>query len=328
MTGLAGLGGALAGLGLVLLALTWIPATAAGDFLAALAVPPGRRMTRTSCRTGINPSRVFIRRSVPVGVAALIVAVVTRWPVGAVLAGIAAGALPGLLGGGKAAERGNARLQALADWTRRLADSITAGAGLEDALMRSARTAPAPLAAEVAALAGRLRAHLPTELALQAFADDVDDAAGDQVAAALLLASRRHGRGVVRVLADLADTVAKTVAAHREVEADRAKPRNSMRQVILITVGFTVGLGVLNPGYAARYSNPTGQAVLALAGLIYLGGCWWMVQLARTPPLARFLPPVLPAAAVSTNTAPTPAPAPAPTPTGLVAGANGGGTRR
>ena len=291
MSALAGLGGALAGLGLILTALTAITRPASQADPAAAGLPPRRRRGRPARPVTARPTTLMLRRLLPAVLAAGVVGGVTRWPVGAVLAAVAATALPRLLGGGKAAERNNARLQALADWTRRLADSITAGAGLEDALVRSARTAPAPLAVEIGALAHRLQAHLPTELALRAFADDVDDAAGDQVAAALLLAARRQGRGVVTVLADLADTVAKTVAARREVEADRAKPRNSMRQVIAITIGFTFALGVLNPGYAGRYGTPAGQAVLALAGLIYIAGCWWMAQLARTPPTPRVLPP-------------------------------------
>ncbi len=290
MSALAGLGGALAGLGLILTAVTVTLSRAPQAGPAAAGLPP-RRMSRPARPVTARPTTLMLRRLLPAVLAAGVVGGLTRWPVGAVLAAVAAAGLPRLLGGGKAAERNNARLQALADWTRRLADSITAGAGLEEALVRSARTAPAPLAVEIGALAHRLRAHLPTELALRAFADDVDDAAGDQVAAALLLAARRQGRGVVTVLADLADTVAKTVAARREVEADRAKPRNSMRQVIAITIGFTFALGVLNPGYAGRYGTPAGQAVLALAGLIYIAGCWWMAQLARTPPTPRFLPP-------------------------------------
>jgi len=295
VSALAGLGGALAGLGLILTALTAITRSAPQADPAAAGLPPKRRTGRRARPATARPVKLMLRRLLPAVLAAGVVGGVTRWPVGAVLAAVAGVGLPRLLGGGKAAERNNARLQALADWTRRLADSITAGAGLEDALVRSARTAPAPLAAEIGALAHRLRAHLPTELALRAFADDVDDAAGDQVAAALLLAARRQGRGVVTVLADLADTVAKTVAARRETEADRAKPRNSMRQVIAITIGFTLALGVLNPGYASRYGTPAGQAVLALAGLIYIAGCWWMAQLARTPPTPRFLPPAPPA---------------------------------
>ena len=291
MSALAGLGGALAGLGLILTAVTVTLRPAPQADPAAAGLPPKRRRRRRGRPATARPATLMLRRLLPAVLAAGVVGGVTRWPVGAVLAAVAAAGLPRLLRGGKAAERNNARLQALADWTRRLADSITAGAGLEEALAGSARTAPAPLAVEIGALAHRLQAHVPTELALRAFADDVDDAAGDQVAAALLLAARRQGRGVVTVLADLADTVAKTVAARREVEADRAKPRNSMRQVIAITIGFTLALGVLNPGYAGRYGTPAGQAVLALSGLIYIAGCWWMAQLARTPATPRFLPP-------------------------------------
>ena len=48
-------------------------------------------------------------------------------------------------------------LEGLEQWTRRLADMLTASRGLEDAIEASARSAPAAIAEPVAALAAGCR---------------------------------------------------------------------------------------------------------------------------------------------------------------------------
>ena len=96
---------------------------------------------------------------------------------------------------------------------------------------------------EVSALAARLAARWPTETALRAFADDLDDATGDLVVATLILGARRRGPGLARVLTAVADSVAEEVAMRRKVEAERAKPRTTARAVTLITLGV-VAVGV------------------------------------------------------------------------------------
>ena len=54
------------------------------------------------------------------------------------------------------------------------------------------------------------------------FADDLDDATGDLVAANLILGARRRGGGVASVLESLAESVAADVQARRAIEADRS----------------------------------------------------------------------------------------------------------
>ena len=100
------------------------------------------------------------------------------WPVGGLLAGLAVIGVPWLLAQFSTGNAAVERLEALQEWVRRTSDVLAAGGGLEQTLIRSARTAPEPIAAEVATLAARLQARWPTSRALLAFADDLDDAAG------------------------------------------------------------------------------------------------------------------------------------------------------
>ncbi len=70
------------------------------------------------------------------------------------------------------------RLEALEEWTRSLAGVLTVGVGLEQALVTTLRSTPAPISAEVHRLVARLRARWVTEDALRAFADELDDSTG------------------------------------------------------------------------------------------------------------------------------------------------------
>ena len=221
-------------------------------------------------------------------VAAAAVWLASGWPVGGVLAGVAVVSVPWLLaqfaGGNAAVER----LEALQEWVRRSSDVLAAGGGLEQTLIRSARTAPEPIAAEVATLAARLQARWPTSRALLAFADDLDDAAGDLVVAALLLGAELRGPGLARVLTELAGSLTEEVTMRRKVEADRAKPRANARWLLLITVA-AAGLAALNGDYLAPYGSAVGQLVLAaIAGLI-VACLLWMRRLTVAAPSTGFL---------------------------------------
>ncbi len=124
---------------------------------------PGRGWWRRARRAGRGPAR----RLLTAGGVGLLAGVVTGWPVVGLAAGAAVAAVPRLLSGAATA-RQLARLEALEAWTRRLADILGSGAGgLEQAIGMSVRICPAPIQAEVSALAARLPAW-PTEAALRA----------------------------------------------------------------------------------------------------------------------------------------------------------------
>lgn len=213
---------------------------------------------------------------------------VTGWPVVAAIVAVAVIGVPVLLGTAKVEQARIARIQAIEDWTRRLADVLVVGVGLEQALTATVRTCPEAIRTEVNALAARLAARWPTEAALRAFADDLHDASGDLVVAALVLASRRRGPGLARVLTAVADSVADDVAMRRKVEAERAKPRTTARALTLLTLAVVL-IGSLNTTYLAPYATPLGQLVLAAIAAAFIGALAWMRALTLTPPDPRFL---------------------------------------
>ena len=277
MTALVAFAGAVAAVGVVLLVreLGGVPSDAV------------RRRGAFRLRWTLSVSRQ--RLAVLVG-APLLAWAVTGWPIAAVATAAAIVGLPRVTGGQRTAQRLIDRLDALAAWVRRVADLLTAGIGLEQALQASARSAPSPLADEVSRLAWRLRSGAPTEAALRAFADDVADPTGDLVAAALILAANRRGRGLARTLTALATTIDEEVAMRRRVEADRATPRTTARYVTGITVISVAALVLLDRSYVAPFSSAFGQVALAVACALFAGAFWLMHRLVTPAPAQRFLP--------------------------------------
>lgn len=176
------------------------------------------------------------------------------------------------------------------EWTRSLAGVLGAGVGLEQALIATLRSAPGPIRPEVGALVARLRARWDTEVALRAFADDLDDVTGDLVAANLVLAAKHRNRSLASVLEGVAESVAEDVAARRRVEAGRAKPRGSARIVTLFSLGVLLVLSFTGD-YVTPYRTPLGQVILVLLLAAYTAGLYWMRKMADGAPLPRFLGP-------------------------------------
>jgi Flp pilus assembly protein TadB len=217
----------------------------------------------------------------------VLVAVLTGWLVAVLLVPAALAGLPVLLSPPLAASKID-RLEAMEEWTRSLSGVLTVGIGLEEALVATLRSAPDPIRPEVTRLVARLRARWSTEEALRMFADDLDDATGDLVAANLILAARRRGAGVASVLESLAESVAADVRARRAIEADRAKPRATARWVTLITIGVLAVLA-LTGSYITPYSTPLGEMILVLLLGGYVATLVWMRRMATGKPLPRFI---------------------------------------
>jgi tight adherence protein B len=250
--------------------------------------PPAPQRTRVGVprwlRTVRPRTRILILVGFGVGV---LVALLTGWLVAVLLVPAALAGLPVLLSPPPAASKID-RLEAMEEWTRSLSGVLTVGIGLEEALIATLRSAPDPIRPEVTRLVARLRARWSTEEALRMFADDLDDATGDLVAANLILGARRRGAGVASVLESLAESVAADVRARRAIEADRAKPRATARWVTLITVGVLAVLA-LTGSYITPYRTTLGQMILVLLLGGYVATLVWMRRMAAGKPLPRFI---------------------------------------
>jgi multisubunit Na+/H+ antiporter MnhB subunit len=165
---------------------------------------------------------------------------------------------------------------------------LSASRGLEDALEASAKRAPEAIAPAVAELARRIRERTGTEHALRAFASEIADPAGDRIAAALIIATGRRGGAVRDVLKALAVMLSREVATRRDIEAERAQHRTTVKWLAAFVVGFTV-FAIVDRTYSAPYGTLVGQVVLALVVALYAGGLGWLSHLSSTPQPERFL---------------------------------------
>ncbi len=229
------------------------------------------------------------RRTVTMLVVGVLVGGVTGWPVGALLAAVAAGCLPQLLGRDRAARERIEKLEAVAVWTEMLRDTLSAAAGLEQAILATASLAPPALREHTRALASRIERGQPLGPSLRAFADEVADPVVDTVATALVMAAERQARKLADLLGSLAGATREQVAMRLRIDAGRARVRTSVRVVTATTVGMAVGLVLLNRPYLQPFSSLFGQVMLALVGGLFAAGFAWLVKVARFAEEPRIL---------------------------------------
>lgn len=180
------------------------------------------------------------------------------------------------------------RLSALSDFSRGLAGVLTAGRGLEQAIVHAARSAPTALAPEIGRLAARVRANWPTGKALRRFADELDDATGDLFVATLILAAQRRGPGVASAMQALAESIDADVRARRQVETEQQKAKTAARIITIISVVLLIALFTAG-SYVDPYRTPLGQLLLTGFMALFLLVLAWMGRIARPQPLPRFM---------------------------------------
>jgi len=265
---LAGLLGAGAGLGLVLVLV---------GLRRQAAAPADPRWRQAAARVRAQATAPRIGGTLAAAAAA---AVITRWPAGTILAGLAAWFLPPALGPDRAGEAAVRRIEGIASWTEQLRDTLAAAAGLEQAILATAPIAPAAVADQVTALAARIHQGQRLPGALREFAAAAADPAADLVTAALLLAAEQQARDLGQLLSSLADSARQHAAMRLRVAAARARVRTASRIIIAVTVALTAGLLAWSRVFLAPYDSAAGQLVLLAVGGLFAAAFWWLHKIA------------------------------------------------
>lgn len=257
--------------------------------------PAARRKTRTSATRTLESGQATARRaavirSVVAVAVGLVVWLLSGWPIAGIGTAAAMLFVPAFFTINRQIERRINRIEALEEWTRRLADAMAVGGSAVATIVGSASRAPEPIRRDVTELASRLSTPWwDRSRALRLFADRIDDGLADYVEGALEVAvSARASERVPSVLRTVADLAADEVRARRQIEVDRAGPRNEARMLVVIAIAVVVFV-CLFTSYAAPYSTPVGQAVLGLLGGV-LGLSMWRI---RTASLGQQTPRIL-----------------------------------
>ena len=277
MTLLIALLGVLVGLGLVLL------------LVALRGTPPRPPRVRHEgdVARSIKVEHLLVRLAIAV-VVAVVVGVVTQWPVAALLLGCAGFLAPSLVGSRAAHLAKIDRVEAIAAWAEMLRDTMAGAGGLEQSIIACSGVAPLAIRKEVLGLAAGLEREKLAP-ALRRFANELDDPTGDLVVAALILAADKSPKRLGNLLGMLAQSARAEVNMRLRVEASRARTRTSVKVVTISAVVFAVGLVILNRPYLEPYDSLVGQLVMALVGICFGGAFYWLAKASQFEPEERFL---------------------------------------
>jgi Flp pilus assembly protein TadB len=208
-------------------------------------------------------------------------------PAVGLLVAMAVPGIPWLWSAGREEEQAIGRAEALTEWTRRLKDQLSTGAGLVAAITAAAGAAPTAIASEVGALAARLRSGTDPRQALHLLAHELDDPVADQVVAALLLHLQDRGQHLTEVLTAIAADAGSQVTMRREVHARRTQPRNTVR--FMTVFGLVIALVVVRGELMLAYATPAGQVVLVVLAGGFVATLAWVRAMSRPPSQPRIL---------------------------------------
>ena len=245
--------------------------------------PPGLRR-----RTGKVLTSARLMLAVPPLFVAVLVSLVTRWPVVGVAAAGAVAAGPSAMRRRGAALREIAIVEAIATWTEQLRDNLAAAGGLQSALGATAAAAPRPIAAEVERLVARLD-YERLSPALRRFGSEVDHPVADFVVAALVISSEHRSHHLGPLLGRLASTARDEAELRRRVWVSRARARTSMKVVAVIVPTMLAALVLLDRRYLAPYDTFDGQAALAVVVGVFVVAFVVMDRMSRIRMPERFM---------------------------------------
>lgn len=227
---------------------------------------PSNRLLTSRWRGIPRRQRRFLLVGLAVGVVAY---AITGWPILVILGPLGVWGLPTLLADPPTREIDLA--ESLDRWVQLLLGSIPTGKSIPDAIRATRSQAPGELVEPIGRLVARLDVRWPIADAFGALSDELDSPEADAIVAALILSAARGGVGAMAALKALSDTIRARLAALREIEAERSKPRVVVRQVTGISVAV-LGLGLLFGGdFFAPYGTPIGQLILACLLAVYVG---------------------------------------------------------
>lgn len=181
-----------------------------------------------------------------------------------------------------------ALVEALAVWTEQLRDTMAGASGLEQALAVTSRTAPDILRPAVQKMSARLGFTSLAESARN-FAEDVDHALADFVAAALITAAENQVRDMGSLLGHLADCCRADVQMRTQIWVARARLRSAVRIITIVVISFILGLALLNPSYLEPYGTSTGSLMLMVIVAMFGGALYLLQRLGRIDNPDRFV---------------------------------------
>lgn len=194
----------------------------------------------------------------------------TSWPVAGFYGLLAGLSLPTLAQAKRRRRAAVERVEAVAVWTESLRDTMSASAGIQDAIRVSARVAPEPIRNEVRNLAIRLQ-HQSVSHALRRFAAEMAHPLADMVVASLILATGRHAGSLQPVLAATAKGARDSATMMRHVESRRTRTYSQARMAGWVSFAIILLLILTRRSFLAPFDSIGGQVALIVIGAAFYG---------------------------------------------------------
>lgn len=266
---LAALAGGLIGLGIVV---TWL----------------GRRGGSALSILGATLTRRVRIQMLAIPIAGLTVYAMTGWVALAAAAFVAVSLIPGVLRPRIAQRNDQELVDAIANWTEQIRDTIAGARGLEEAIIATSEQSPTPIRSAVNRLSafivyGRL------DDGLRRFADDVSHPTADFVVAALSTAHHHQARELGALLSGIAECARDESKMRSRIWVGRARTRTSLRIITIVVVSFVGGLFLFNRSYLTPFATSQGQIVLGMVLTLFAVSLGMMHRLARIETPERFV---------------------------------------
>jgi Flp pilus assembly protein TadB len=179
-------------------------------------------------------------------------------------------------------------VEGIAVFAELLRDSVSAAAGLEQALAITAEACPACLEPQVRRLVARLQ-YGRVDDALRQFSAEVGHPSCDFLVAALLMAVSHQTRDLGSLLGQLSESAREECRLYLRVWVSRARTRTAVRIISVSLVAFVAGLFLLSPGYLQAYRTLNGLGVLGVVAFGFVSGLVMLDRMARFTPPARLI---------------------------------------
>jgi Flp pilus assembly protein TadB len=224
--------------------------------------------------------RPLLMRAGAAGGVFLAVWLATGWPAAGLVAAAGMWVAPLLVQAKRERSVVNERADGLAAWAEMLRDTISAHAGLHEAIALTAPVAPQSIRPQVQSLAARAERQ-PLGQALGRFATEVADPVADLIVAALTIAADRQAQRLPELLTQIAAAAREQSSMRLRVDTGRARTYASARALVVITFGLAVGLLLFSPSFMVPYDTATGQLVLMGIGGMFAGALAGLVSMSR-----------------------------------------------
>jgi len=180
------------------------------------------------------------------------------------------------------------RIAAWPDALRDLIAHLKSSMSVHGSLVELGRSGPPPLRPYFNRYTG-LAATLDQRTALEVVREELADPVSDRVLEIILVAFEQGSAVVIDILADLANATSGDIALHEEIQTAQLEIRLESRSAAVLPFLVLIMMIATSDDYAAFYRSGAGWLVIAIGGLLCMGGLFAINRLGRIPTEQRIL---------------------------------------